>query len=230
MARIEFDPGERLETLKARRKAARNDDVVSTAGLERITGLGWRYLKRLIDENPDFPIRKRGAEGSSYEFVVPDVLDWLIGYYRGKVQARDAAQERIARLAGITVPNGSTNGLSVKDFIEINRVQLEVQRRKVEQRQLVPATEVRAIMSGLAGVVQSELTTMVSRIDPAGRWPADARAMIAEELRNLLVRIHDGFGEWLDSDVRGTNGTGSRSRATKRRAVLPKRAGNSTGA
>jgi hypothetical protein len=230
MARIEADPSERLETLKARRKAAKKTDIVSTAGLERITGLGWRFIKLLIDDNPDFPIQKRGAEGTSYEFVVPDVLDWLIKFYRRKIVARDTAQRRIAKLAGITIPDSGVSGLSVAEYRDILRFQVEAQRLKIEQRDLIPAAQVREIMTGLADIVNGEISTMVSRNDPAGRWPADVQAMVKEDLRGLLVRIHDRFGEWLESDVRGTGGAGSRSGSAGGRRVLPGRKGHRAGA
>jgi len=230
MARIEFDPSERIEIFKARRKAARKTDIVSVAGLERVTGLTWRHLKRFVDDHPDFPIQKRGAEGSSYEFVVRDVLDWLIKHYRAKIHKRDADQRRIAKLAGITVPATGMGGLSVAEYRDILRFQVEAQRLKIEQRRLIPDDQVREIMTSLVDIVNGEISTMVSRNDPAGRWPADVQAMVKDDLRGLLVRIHDRFGEWLESDVRGTGGTRIRSGGARRRPVLPERKGDRAGA
>jgi len=225
MSRKAADPTSRIELLKAARKVARKDDILNAEEMAKVARMTWRNLKEMIDADLEFPVQRRGSEGSSWEFEAVKVLDHMLKRCREQLAERDAAQQRIARLTGVKLDGRKSDSLSIRDMLEVDRIQRETQRRKVEQRQLVQADEMRSVMTGLVGIVQGAVSTMVSRLDPAGRLPPEVRALMTDELRNLLVRIHDEFGEWLDADVLRASRARGRSRAAGKRRVLSKREG-----
>lgn len=201
MSRKSADPSARLKLLQAARRIARKDDVVNADDMASITKMTWRNLRKIIDADPGFPIQSRGAEGIAWEFQVTAVLDHMIKRCQGEIRANAAKARRLAELAGVTVPDDDS-GMSLADLRQINLLQMDTQRRKIEQRELVQAGEVRAMMTDFFTMVQSETLATVTQLDPAGQWPAKTRAEVSDHLRTMLVRVHDKFARWISDDIR----------------------------
>lgn len=213
MARKIADPTERLRLLSARREVATPEDIVNAEEMAQIAGITWRNLKIQIDQDPHFPIRKRGAEGSAWEFSVIDVLDHMIGQLRSKIERRDERERRKHELIGAVAEEEIPSGLTLSDFSEINRIQTDMQRRKIEQGLWIEKSRHVEVITAIFMTIQQRITAWPSKLDAAGLLPPDVRAAMKDESRTLLVDIHDALGESLAEHVRSTGGNRSRTRA-----------------
>jgi len=219
VARKSADPTARLKIYLAAREIVRRDDVANAEEMAKILRMTWRNLRLIIDADPSFPVQSRGAEGIAWEFRVAKVLDHLSKRCRAEIEENATRSRRLAELAGVTVPEDGV-GLSLSELREINRLQMDTQRRKIEQRELVPAAEVRSMMTEFFTMVQSVTLATVTELDPAGQWPAKTRADVSDHLRTMLVRVHDKFASYITDDIRDRRPARKRAGRTRQAGAL----------
>jgi hypothetical protein len=203
----------RLLALIERRKKVRKGEQFNADEMAAIAGMTWRNLKPQVDEDPAFPIVSRGSEGKPWVFDGRAVLDHMIARLELEAKEQQAREERVALMAGIS-PDLAASGMSVADLVKIDQLQTNAQRRKIEQGEYVRRDDAENAITGMFTTMQSETLATVSRLDPAGQWPPEVRAAVADALRTLLVRVHNGVSGWLKSDA----GSGSETRRTVSRA------------
>ncbi|WP_374648661.1 hypothetical protein [Rhizorhabdus sp.] len=207
----------------AAREVARRDDVANAEEMAKILKMTWRNLRLIIDADAAFPIQSRGAEGIAWEFRVAKVLDHLIKRCRSEIQANSAKHRRLAELAGVSVPEDA-DGMSLADLRQINLLQMDAQRRKMDQGEWVPRAQVQTLFTSFFSMVQSEHQSTAAKIDPTGRLPAEVRAAVQDHMRGLLVRLHDKFGAFISDDVPAASQSRTRVPRARSGSVLRQRA------
>lgn len=222
MARKSADPTYRLKVYRAAREIVRRDEVANADEMAKILKMTWRNLRLIIDADPTFPIQSRGAEGVAWEFRVVKVLDHLIKRCRGEIDANADKARRLAELAGVSVPDDAA-GMSLADLRQINLLQMDAQRRKMDQGQWVPRAQVQTLFTNFFSMVQSEHQATAAKIDPSGRLPAEVRAAVQDHMRGLLVRLHDKFGAFIADDLPASGRPRARVSRSRAGSVLRQR-------
>lgn len=218
MARKAPDPSARIALLKAARDNLRKAKIkgpVNADELAKIVGMTWRQLKTYVEPDPDFPCLMRGSEGVAYQFDPKAALDYLIKRFERELEARKQRNKRIAQMAGFPEEMADT-GLSLEDLRLLDQLQVNAQRRKIEQGLYVTAAEHEAAVTDLLTTMREETLSAVGRLDPSGKWPAVIRNQVREELRSILVRVHDKLGEHFNPDVQTARAGSGRTRAARR--------------
>jgi hypothetical protein len=139
-----------------------------------------------------------------------DVLAHMISKLELEQKERDARAARVATMAGVP-EHVARSGIPVADLVKIDQLQTSAQRRKIEQREYIRRVEAESVITGMFTTMQSETLAIASRLDPSGQWPPEVRASVADELRSVLVKVHDGVAGWL-TDVRPTSRARNRAR------------------
>lgn len=204
MARQSPDPSARIALLKAARVNLVKSKIkgpVNGHEMAKIAGMTWRNLKFQIEADPDWPCLMRGSEGVAYQFDPRKVLDHMVRRLQAKLNERTTRNRRIAEMAGFD-PDLADTGLSIDELRQLDALQVSVQRRKIEQRTYVPLGEFEAVLADVFSTMQAETLSLVGRLDPSGRWPAPVRADVKDELRSLLVRLHDKLGKNFNPNAR----------------------------
>lgn len=218
MARQAPDQSARIALLKAARANLRKQKIkgpVNADEMAKIAGQTWRNLKPQIEADPEWPCLMRGSEGVAYQFDPKAVLDHMVKRLEEKLKERTDRNRRIAEMAGFQ-PELADTGLSIEELRHLDQLQTSVQRRKIEQRSYVPLADHEAIIADLFSTMQAETLSTVGRLDPAGKWPALVRAAVREEMRSLLVRIHDQLGSHLNPDAKSARRGRTGARAARR--------------
>lgn len=226
MSRKTPNPSPRIAKLEAARKTIRRKLIVNGEDLSKIVGLTWRRLRDLVEADPEWPVIRKGSEGVSYEFDAKAVLDHMIRRAKEQMVGRHKRADRIATMSGVLISPEllAQDQLSINDLRTIDTLQTSAQRRKIEQRHYVRRDEAEAVITDLFSTMQAETMATVSRLDPAGRWPSQVRAEVAEAVRGLLVTLHDKVGDWLKPDAGPKAGTRGRAKPARQRPLLRKRA------
>jgi hypothetical protein len=194
------DPAARLERLRGARKRLKRGELFNADEMAGVAGMTWRNMKPMVEADANWPVLRRGSEGVAWQFEGRAVLDHMIAALEVAQRERDARAARVAKMTGITVEQAQS-GLSVSDLAKIDQLQTSAQRRKIEQREWVRRDEAESVITGVFTTIQSETLATVSRLDAAGRWPANVRAEVADEMRSYLVRLHDQVAGWLTPDA-----------------------------
>jgi hypothetical protein len=202
MARQPADPSARLAVLRAVRKAVGPGEEFIGEEMAKVLRVSWRSLSDLIDDHPEWPVLQRGSEGIPWRFNGRALIDAMIASYQAVQKERAARSARIQALSGVAIPKEAAERFSLVELKQIDGLQREIQRRKVEQRGYVPIDEHRRIVTSIFTTVQTEILSAAPELDPAGKWPAEVRAAVIDHNRTLLVRLHDQVRDRLTDDVR----------------------------
>jgi hypothetical protein len=202
MARTPADPSARLAILREVRKHIKAGEEFIGDEMAKVLRLSWRHLSELIDEHPEWPVLQRGSEGVPWRFEGRALIDAMIAHYEAVQKERAARSARIQQLSGLPIPKEAAGRYSLAELKQIDGLQREVQRRKVEQRGYVTIEEHRRVITSIFTTIQTEILSAAPELDPAGKWPADVRADVIDRNRTLLVRLHDQVRDRLTDDVR----------------------------
>lgn len=224
MSRQPSDPSARLALLRdaldktrAELKGKKGDArFVNADEMAAIAGITWKAMKPQVEADPKWPVQRKGSEGVAYLFAPVKVLEHMIAGLEAKLAQREERAARIARMSGVAVAPAQAS-LDVRELKAIDDLQTSVQRRKIEQGFYVKRADHEATVADIFSTMQAETLATVSRLDPAGRWPATVRVEVADAMRTLLVRLHDKIGAKLKPDDSGPTRPGrSRARAARR--------------
>jgi hypothetical protein len=207
MARMVADPQALIDRIDASKAHVEAGTILTSMPMSKAVGWSWVNLRKHIEEDPDFPVAKRGSEGVPYEFDAHAVFAHLILRATQEIEKRTVGRDRIARLSGIDSIAG-IDALTVDELVKINGVQTSVQRRKIEQRDFVPRVEVETEISGIFTMLQTEILGRASQLDPAGQWPPEVRKAVEQSDRTLLVHLHDMVTHRMVNASRPATGTG----------------------
>lgn len=217
MARAPADPSARLAVLREVRKALKPGEEFIGDEMAKILRISWRHLSDLLNEHPHWPVIERGSEGIPWRFDGRRLVDAMITHYEVVQNERAARAARVHALASVPLPKEQLSHFSLAELRQIDALQREAQRRKVEQREYVTLAEHRRVVTDVFTTLQTEILAAAAELDPAGRWPPEVRAAVIDHNRTLLVRLHDKVRDRLTDDV------GPARRARKRAGGARKR-------
>lgn len=217
MARKASDPTARIAQLKAARAKFVKSKIkgpLNGGEMAQAVQMSWRWFKQIVDDDDGFPCLLRGSEGSPYQFDPRPVFDHMIKRLQEQLQDRSTRNRRLAEVAGIS-PELADSGMSLEEIRMLDAIQVSTQRRKIEQRLYVQLAEHEAVIADVFSTIQAEVLSTAGRLDPSGRWQAAIRNQVREEMRNLLVRLHDRLGARLNGNAGTARGNRRGARASR---------------
>lgn len=211
MGRLTADLVPLLDSMVAARKGVRRGRKIGGTELASIVGVSWRILRRRIEDDPEFPVLERGADGKKWLFDTAVALDRLIATTKALKDQRRRRGAEGARLAGMAgdkpsrqvkaepepdVPDNAADlAQNARAFKALAEAQMMVHRLKVQQGEYVRADTVRMLLADVMTTMQTETLAIEGKLDPAGQWPPELRESVMEELRNLLVLVQQKIEE-----------------------------------
>lgn len=193
----------RVVRYKALLKETKRTDVLTFGPMAKVLGMSARNLKLIIDGDEGFPIEQRGGEGHAWTFKVQDVLRHMISRDDAVLAKRDREAARLARLSGVSIGSapeengGQLQGFSPEALKAAAQTLMQVQRLKREQGELIEAEPVRLFLIEYNQRFQQEALGALGRVDPAGQLSPAMRALIEEDMRNLLVDMETRLQAWM---------------------------------
>ena len=206
------DPSARLKILEAARAGLTKKDVLNADEMAKAAGMTWRNLQLIIDKDPKFPVKHRGAEGVAWQYEAQQTIDHMIAQCRAALGELRSRAERMSRLTGFaTEAAGSTvdfddEPVTAGELQMLGNAQMAAHRLKLAQKALIPAETVRASYMAYHAQMQAETLGIVAHLDPAGQWPADLRRAVEDRMRTILVELQDRMTAFL-------NGSGAQTPA-----------------
>lgn len=214
MPRTPSDPVARLSKLEAARAEVKPGEVFGAEQMAVIVGLSWRQLRKYIDDDPAFPVLKRGGEGVSWELDGAAVLGHMIASARRVQEGRDQQRERTLFLAGLggdaavhspPAANGGGSGTSAREMREEAQAlgaQLDVQARvrvgRVAEGKLIERGEVERFLWGLLTALQTDVLAIEGRVDKAGTLEPALRQSVKELLADALGSMRAAAEGWIE--------------------------------
>jgi hypothetical protein len=203
------DPTQLLRRLEAALKKAKPRDVVSLSPMAQMCGMTARNLQvTYIDQDPNFPIQKRGGEGVAWELRPTVVLRYLIKRTKAKEAEVARKAHRIAEMTGVKVD--SDQRFDVGDLSKLIDLTLKTQKAKQDQGAYVPAEKMAQFVADYNRTLSSGLLSIPGKVDEVGRIPVEVRAAIDEHIRALAVamtaRAEKFLGEYGAGSYPGATG------------------------
>lgn len=188
MARTRTITNPRLEQLRAARKRIRKGETLTAEPMASLLSLSWKALGDKIAADPGVPIVQRGSRGVEWQFDARAVVDYFIRLE--EAEARKA--RRVAELGGLGAAGADVvASMGLADLAKADAVATSVQRKKIEQGEYMPRTRVVQAFDRYTDTVVSQFLNVTHRIDPTGALPVEVRAMLDNEMRNVLLALHD---------------------------------------
>ena len=140
-----------------------------------------------IDRWPEFPIEEKGSHGRGYKFNARKVCAFLSAR---KQEEADLRAERDEQLAQLILPFGpeppkTGTGPSLDDQIKALKLNELRMAQAVRTRALVPADEVRDLLTRVFGDIGRAMRTFIEQLAREDGWPAPIRAERARRLAEL---------------------------------------------
>lgn len=171
--------------------------IINLAELAAACGVSDQAIRKELGQDPDFPVVQRGGNGVEFKFSAHRVINYMLDKERRRISQRRGRLDLIRALGGITVERPNDENLSVAELKAIDAIQLNAQKRKIQQGEYVLASEHERAVSDIFTTVQTEVLAMRAHMDPAGHWEADFADAFDESARNVLVKIRDKLEEVL---------------------------------
>lgn len=198
MPRKPADPSARLTLLLAGQKQIKPGDVLSKADMAKALGMTERNLTLTIISDPDFPVMSRGGEGVAWQLDAAAVFGHLISICNATLAERETRAARMQRLSGYQppapvagLPATDDGPLSIQDLKQLGDAQMTVHRLKEAQKHFMPREAVMNWLMNYHSKFQSNALALLSKVDPAGQWPADVRRVVEDALRTILLEQQD---------------------------------------
>ncbi|API58290.1 hypothetical protein BSL82_02360 [Tardibacter chloracetimidivorans] len=126
-------------------------------------------LRKLIDENPDFPVVSRGKNGQAYEIDAEAGLKWLKARREAEEQARRERQDRLNQLSlnllgSDAAARPGNSGLSPREISEALQAEVDAIKLAQLRGELVRKVEVEAALSQFMVALRQQLRTMPQRL------------------------------------------------------------------
>lgn len=201
MARTPPDPSQLIARLTAAKKLVKPGEILNLEEMATAAGITARHLKPQIDDDPEWPIVQRGSEGVPWQLDGRAVIAHMVRRAKEKLALRDTQRKRLARLAGLEVET-TGDAPSLAEMREADRLQQSLHRRKIEQGEYVPRTQVYGLVVDLLSLFQTETMATRAALDPGGLWPTDVADAVDDRMRETLIRVHDRAEEFVPKDAR----------------------------
>lgn len=204
MGRLTADMVPLLDSMVAARKGVRRGKKIGGTELAKIVGISWRILRRRIEDDAEFPVLERGADGKKWLFDTAVALDRLIATTKALKEQRRRRGAEGARLSGMAgvrpsrkvkaepepeLPeNAADLAQNARALKALAETQMLVQRLKMQQRELITRREHEEKFEVYSSAVQTGVLAVASKVDPASQFPAELREAIEDHLRTVLVQ------------------------------------------
>lgn len=221
---------QRLTDLKAALKAAKPKDLIK---LEELASLWGTSKQRFVTKRREFigfpePTER---EGNAFLYPLKPALQALIANIERHRQASTSRAKRMGQLVGIDhMAEHLHGGFSVAELAKMNQLAAELEQRQRDQGLYLPLIDVQRVL----GLVFSEMSELLSNlsnlVDPHGRLPPEARALIDKHGHEQLLRMHGNLKGMLSANaLDGSTGSpagkpGKAPARRKRRGSGPRKA------
>lgn len=216
--RLPSDPVARLAKLEATRPNVEPGEILNAEEMAAAAGMVWKNLKAIVDRDPDFPVLRRGGEGTPWQFEAAKALDHMIDRARAVQADRERRRDRVSVLAGLGSETGggspsggdgqsAGSGSAARDMFEDARalsalidVQAKLRAEKVAQGALLHRDKVESFLWRWLSALQSDVLAIEGRIDKVGMIEPVQREAIKAELATALVSLRGALereiGKW----------------------------------
>jgi hypothetical protein len=192
-----------LKLLLAARERVKKGDVLNRPEMAKVLEMTDRNLSIIMEKDPDFPIAVRGRQGVAYQLDGRAVIDHMIAGCRALLAERKKRATRLNRLASagadVAAAEAEDETLSPQDLKITGDAQMTAHKLKLAQGKYLPKDAALAFMLDYHGRFQSETLGLLSRVDPAGQWPAEVRKGVDDGMRTLLVNLQAAMDAFIAS-------------------------------
>lgn len=192
------------------------------------------FRKTYLNPDPNFPIEVTGAEGKDYQINGKKAVTHLIKRAEERLLIDDKKAQRVAELAGLAPDEVEHQGLSIAEIRDLNRIQGDIHKRRIEQGLYVPKEDHARIVADLCMMAGSQWHSVASELDADGRWPEHIRNLVTDFADRAASELFDKFGQYLgkfetnvanDGKARKRAGTASK-RKPSRKSVRARKGAN----
>jgi hypothetical protein len=184
------DPSVRVARLVQARKQFKPREICNMRALATAAGVTSVRMSQEVKQDPLFPVVFRGSEGVEWEFEARKAIDHLLKQARSRLADRERNIEKLVALAGIRVdPKLMPTTMSLAELREVDRLQAQAQKRKIEQGEYVPAVEHRQVIGIIFDMVRETFLSVATEVDSSGLWPSEISGEVSDHLRNKAVEF-----------------------------------------
>lgn len=202
MARLASDPKQRLADLERIRGMIKPRETFNLSGFAELLGMTRPNLRKIIDADPDFPVKVRGSEGVEWVLSGRKTVAHLTKRAKETIKRRAEKAERLATLSGLQFEADDLAHFTVDELLKANVASAATQKRKIEQGRLIPIAQHNQIISSIMTTFQNGVRAVTPRLDEAGLMPPELRDLMDDALRDLLVECHDKLGDIAENGRR----------------------------
>lgn len=188
-----------------------NERVIASLGdLAAVPGMPTEpTLRKLIRENPDFPIVSIGKSGQSYEIDVEAAIEWIKAHEEKRREAEAAQRNRVQQyalelLGYDAASNNEQAGLSPaerKALLEEELVAIKVAERRGQLIRKASVEEALAAMMVLDARRRETFTARLAKRIDLPREALTAIAAMMEQDRRALAADMEKLGSITDADA-----------------------------
>lgn len=167
--------------------------LVNKAELARRLGVSLPTMSALLLRYPDFPVHRRGTNGTAYQFDINDAIEFVQAK-RDAEQASKAARDEL--LAQLVLPidlvdEPPRQAISLKDQLDAAKLR-EIQRKEaIANGELVLAAAIEDDYATIFATWSRRLREFISQIAREQGWPEPVRADALARLADLQDRLVD---------------------------------------
>lgn len=183
-----------------------DDRVIGTLGdLAAVPGLPSEpTLRKLIRENPDFPVVSTGRNGVGYEIDVEAAIQWLKGHEEKRREAERERGEQVRQFAldllgADAVATPADAGLSASERRALLEEELVAMKVAERRRELVRKVSVDAAFAAVFDLLRQQRRKLSGRLARRTDLTRQQQVLIDDILEKDLSELADKFEE-LASD------------------------------
>lgn len=125
-------------------------------------------LRKLIRENPDFPVVSTGTNGHAYEIDIAEAIAWLRSHEEKRREAERARSAEVRQFAldllGPDAASQPREGLSIGERKQLLEEELIATKLAEKRRELVRKDAVEAAFSAVFDLLSEQRRTLAARL------------------------------------------------------------------
>lgn len=224
------DSVRRRADLQAAAKAFKKADTITLADLALLWGVSKPRFINIRNTIPDFP-EPIGKQGNTDLYNAKAAVQGLLTYETRNDTVTAAKASKVRAILGAADPGEDDQALPPSEMLALSRARAEIEKRMVEQGELVRFIDVQHTIAQVFGHISNVVGKLSDSVDPNGALPGHVRQSLDGLGKELLLRIYadlnDMLAEDANSDARGTEA--ARVRPDKPRRAPPRQKRKSSG-
>lgn len=175
--------------------------VIGTLGdLAAVPGLPSEpTLRKLIRENPDFPVVSTGTNGHAYEIDIAEAVAWLKSHEEKRREAERTRGEEVRQFAlDLLGPDAAAKpreGLSIAERKQLLEEELIATKLSERRGELVRKASVEAAIDAVFGMLSEQRRTLAARLAKRTDLSRRQQTLIDEFLEADLHQLVAKFEE-----------------------------------